>query len=125
MTQWIGAAFVLIALLAGLFEYTFYYGWAYIYAEVLVIALMFAVHYGSNGRGVMTDYVMAATSLVKLLKAPPQAHSVYIRSDVDRKSKEFKRTLCVSWHPDYNGNKKVPKEYMGYPVELVKWPKDL
>ena len=73
----------------------------------------------------MIDHIEAATSLVKKLAAPPQAHSVYIRSDVDEQSKEFKRTLCVSWHPHYKGAKVVPTEYMGYPVEIVNWPKDL
>ena len=73
----------------------------------------------------MTDYVAAAQSLVASLKAPPQAHSVYIRTDVDKKSKKFKRTLCVSWHPSYKGNTKVPAQFMGFPVELVDWPKDL
>jgi hypothetical protein len=73
----------------------------------------------------MTDYVIAAQSLVQHLKAPPQAHSVYIRTDVDKKSKEFKHTLCVSWHPLYKGNRKVPKTHMGYPTEIVLWPKEL
>ena len=75
----------------------------------------------------MTDqpYVEAAQGLVKSLKAPPQAHSVYIRTDVDKKSKKFKRTLCVSWHPNYKGPKNVPAQFMGFPTEIVDWPKDL
>ncbi len=73
----------------------------------------------------MTKYVEAASDLVRALNAPPQAHSVYIRTDVDQDSKEFKHTLCISWHPKYKGNRKIPKMYKGYPVELVPWPKDL
>ncbi len=73
----------------------------------------------------MTEYVTAAQNLVAELKAPPQAHSVYIRTDVDEDTKEFRHTLCVSWHPKYKGNKTVPRTYMGYPTKLVPWPKDL
>lgn len=73
----------------------------------------------------MTDYVQAATSLVNIIAAPPQAHSVYIRTDVDKESKEFKHTLCVSWHPKYKHPAKLPKKHMGYPIEITPWPKDL
>jgi len=73
----------------------------------------------------MTDYVAAAQSMVASLKAPPQCHSVYIRVDVEPETKEFKRTLCVSWHPNYKGDKTVPEKYMGYPTEIVPWPKGL
>jgi len=75
----------------------------------------------------MTDqpYVEAAQNLVKQLKAPPQAHSVYIRTDVDEITQKFRRTLCVSWRPTYAGNKAVPATFMGYPVELVAWPDGL
>ena len=72
----------------------------------------------------MTDFVEAAQSLVKKLAAPPQAHSVYIRTDVGD-DHEFKRTLCVSWHPQFKGNRTLPDMHMGYPVEIVPWPKDL
>jgi hypothetical protein len=73
----------------------------------------------------MTDYVQAAQELVRQINAPPQAHSVFIRTDVDEQSKEFKHTLCVSWHPNFKGNKTVPKHIMGYSTKIVPWPKGL
>lgn len=73
----------------------------------------------------MPDYIEAATSLVKKLNAPPQAHSVYIRSDVDETTKQFKRTICVSVRPEWKSKIQIPDKHMGFQVEEVPWPKDM
>ena len=72
----------------------------------------------------MTDYVEAATSLVKTLNAPPQAHSVYIKTETTAGG-DFTRKICVSWHPKYKGDKNLPAEHMGYPIEVTPWPKGM
>ena len=66
----------------------------------------------------------AAVSLVAKINAPPQAHSVYVRTDVGE-DKEFKRTICVSIRPTYKGAIIIPTEHAGFPVERVKWPDGL
>ena len=70
------------------------------------------------------DYVEAATGLVKKLNLPPQAHSVFIRTETTAGG-DFKRTLCVSWNPGLKSPPELPNEFMGYPIELVEWPKGL
>ena len=69
----------------------------------------------------MSDHIEAAQSLILRLNAPAQHHSVWGRTEVDPKTKEFVKSLCVSIRP---GNKiKVPSEHMGIPVVQVPWPK--
>ncbi len=72
----------------------------------------------------MTDHLEAATSLVKFLKAPPQAHSVWIKTETDTETKEFKKSLCVSVRPEWQSRINVPANHLGFPVELVPWPMD-
>ena len=71
----------------------------------------------------MTDHLSAAQSLIVRLNAPPQAHSVWIGTEVDAETKEFKRSLCVSIRPTWKSKIAVPKEHMGIPVVEVPWPK--
>ncbi len=71
----------------------------------------------------MTDLLSAAQSLIVRLNAPPQAHSVYIGTEVDPETKEFKRSLCVSIRPSWKNKIIVPAEHQGIPVVNVPWPK--
>jgi hypothetical protein len=74
----------------------------------------------------MIDYIQAAQSLIAQLGSgvPPQAHSVYIRTEVGE-DKEFKRSLCVSVNPKYKGQLNIPDTHMGITVHRVPWPKDM
>ena len=65
----------------------------------------------------------AAQNLIASLKAPPQAHAVWVKTTVDDKG-EFERKLCVSWHPKLKTKPIVPEQYGGYDVEIVPWPLD-
>jgi len=69
----------------------------------------------------MDDYNAAAQTLIARLNAPAQFHSVWIRTQVDEETGEFKKYLCVSIRPGKKVN--VPSEHMGIPVVLVPWPK--
>ena len=70
------------------------------------------------------DHVEAATSLVKKIALPPQYHSVFVKTETNGNG-DFARSICVSWHPKFKTPPELPDEYMGYPVTIVDWPKDL
>lgn len=71
----------------------------------------------------------AAQSLVKNLndlaaktvgpKAAPMTHSVYIHHDTEKE----KQVICVAINPGFPHE--IPNEFMGYPIEIVEWPKGL
>lgn len=69
------------------------------------------------------DYVQAATSLVKKLNAPPQAHSVYIRAETTAAG-QFKHSICVSVRPEWKSKIQIPEKHMGFDVIQVDWPQD-
>lgn len=69
----------------------------------------------------MQDYINAAQTLIAKLNAPPQAHSVWVKTDVV--AGEFVRSLCVSIRPTYKAKIQIPAEHMGIPVVQVPWPK--
>lgn len=69
----------------------------------------------------MTDALAAAQSLVAVLNAPPQAHSIFIKTEVV--DGEFKRKLCCSIHPKFKDKITVPETHEGIDVILVPWPK--
>ena len=69
------------------------------------------------------DEIQAAQSLVQQLNAPPQSHSVYVRTTLD-KDKNFVKQICVSIHPTFLGQVTVPKTIEGYSVEQTEWPKE-
>jgi len=75
------------------------------------------------------DFVQAATSLIKKLNAPPQAHSVYIKHEVPRNpdgtfSNGFTHKLCISIRPEWKSKISIPKKHLGFDVEIVEWPQD-
>ena len=72
----------------------------------------------------MADFIEAVTGLVKKVNLPPQYHSIYGKTETDLDG-EFKRSICVSWHPKMKNPPELPTEHMGYPVTIVDWPKDL
>jgi len=69
----------------------------------------------------MQDYINAAQTLITTLNAPPQAHSVWVKTDVV--DGEFVRSLCVSVRPGFKSKIKIPAEHQGIPVVEVPWPK--
>ena len=72
----------------------------------------------------MTDkYIDAAQSLIVRLNAPAQYHSVWVQTDTDPETKQFKKSLCVSIRPAQLKNITVPDEHQGIPVVKVPWPK--
>ena len=71
----------------------------------------------------MSDPIQAATSLVKKLNAPAQAHSVYIQTNVGPNG-QFEKVLCVSIRPEWKSKIQVPAKHMGYPIHEVEWPKE-
>lgn len=76
----------------------------------------------------MTDHFSAAQSLIVRLNAPPQAHSVWIRSETETDGEgktraTGKQELCVSIRPTWKNKITVPSEHMGIPVVEVPWPK--
>ena len=71
----------------------------------------------------MSNHLEAAQSLILQLNAPAQYHSVWVRTDVDPKTKEFVKSICVSIRPAQVNKIKVPTEHMGFPVLQVPWPK--
>lgn len=74
----------------------------------------------------MSDiHISAAQSLILALKAPPQAHSVWIRTETDEETGDFRKSLCVSIRPGYEKKIKVPDEHQGIPVVNVPWPKGM
>ena len=70
----------------------------------------------------MADLQTAAQSLIVRLKAPAQWHSVFIRNEVDKDTKQFVQALCVSVRPGFEDKVNVPTEHMGIPVVQVPWP---
>ena len=79
---------------------------------------------GAPSRFQMADAIEAATGLVKKINMPAPYHSVYIRTETTAGG-DFSKTLCVSWNPGLTAPPKLPNEFMGYPVEVVGWPKGL
>lgn len=72
----------------------------------------------------MSDaHLEAAQTLIQRLNAPAQFHSVWVKTEVDPETKEFKKSLCVSIRPAQVNKIKVPAEHMGIPVVQVPWPK--
>jgi len=72
------------------------------------------------------DHLQAAQSLIASFgNVPPQAHSVYVKTDVDPNTKEFIRKLCVSVHPKAKGMFSIPDVHEGFVVEKTPWPKEL
>lgn len=67
------------------------------------------------------DHIEAAQSLVRHLNAPPQAHSVFVRTEV--KDGEFVKKLCVSIHPKFKAQIELPETHQGIDVVQVPWPK--
>lgn len=76
----------------------------------------------------MTDHLSAAQSLIRRLNAPAQAHSVWVRSEIEKDENGKDRAtgnqeLCVSIRPTWKSKIKVPDEHEGIPVVNVPWPK--
>ena len=76
----------------------------------------------------MADFVEAATSLVVMLnKRPgtnPQSHSVVARTETNDDG-SFKRSIQVSWHPNFKGSKDLPDKHLGWPITVTPWPSSL
>lgn len=70
----------------------------------------------------MTDHLTAAQTLIVRLNAPAQAHSVWIKTEVDDEGR-FVKSLCVSIRPGWKDKIKVPTEHEGIAVVNVPWPK--
>ena len=71
------------------------------------------------------DILEAAQGLVINIGAPPQAHSIWVKTTVDPHTKEFVKKICVSIHPRYKGELNIPKTHEGYPVERIAWPEGM
>ena len=69
---------------------------------------------------------MAATKLIKGLRALPQQHSVWISTEVDLQG-NFKEVIMVSLHPKTADKvrPRVPAEQDGYEIRMTPWPKVL
>lgn len=71
------------------------------------------------------DAISAAQAFIRSLNAPPQAHSVYVRTEVDPETKEFVPGICISIHPRFKRQIKIPAQFEGFPVTKVPWPKEM
>jgi len=70
----------------------------------------------------MSDILQAAQTLILRLNAPPQYHSVWVRTEVDPDSGKSRNVLCVSIRPEQVNKIKVPDKHMGYDVIKEPWP---
>lgn len=70
----------------------------------------------------MSDHLAAAQGLIVSLNAPAQYHSVWIKTEVDPDTKDFKKIICVSIRPGQENNIRVPDSFQGFPVVQVPWP---
>ena len=70
--------------------------------------------------------IQAAQSLVMSLKDyPPQAHSVYVHTEVNKDTQEFERSIYVSIHPKFENKIKLPSGIGGFPIVRQPWPKEM
>lgn len=65
----------------------------------------------------------AAQELIRQLNAPAVAHAVWIATEVDKETNEFRQVLKVSIRPGWKNKIKVPTECKGFPVVNEPWPK--
>lgn len=65
----------------------------------------------------------AAQDVIKQMNAPAAWHSVWIATEPDETTKEFKQRICVAVRPAYKSKVKVPTECKGFPVVQVPWPR--
>lgn len=68
--------------------------------------------------------INAATKLIAQIQAPPQAHSVWVRTSVNE-DKQFEYTLMASRNPKYTGPWNIPKTIDGFKVEEQAWPEGM
>jgi hypothetical protein len=71
------------------------------------------------------DAISAAQAFIRSLNAPPQAHSVWIRTEVDPETKRFVPGICISVHPKFKRKIKFPGTFQGFPITQVEWPKEI
>jgi hypothetical protein len=63
---------------------------------------------------------------LELQQAPPQAHSVWVKTERDDSAEGgFKHSICVSLNPKYRKPLDIPSAQDGYPVKLEPWPKGM
>lgn len=63
----------------------------------------------------------AAQALVASIPHPAIGHAVWIAADVEDGKFTYKIKMAV--RPSYKNKIQVPKEFNGYPVVEVPWPK--
>ena len=76
----------------------------------------------------MTDQeraIATATALVSKIGAPPQAHSIWVRTTKPDGQNDFEYTIMVSKHPKWTGTFLVPTEMNGFKVERTEWPAEM
>ena len=65
----------------------------------------------------------AATALIQSFRQPPQAHSVWVRTEINKSTGEVQSVLMVSNNPAFQ-EPHVPNIFMGYHVRKHPWPSD-
>ena len=68
--------------------------------------------------------IEACQAFIKSLNQPAAYHSVWVRTQVDDNSKEFMRDICIAVRPEKKQLFKIPKDFNGYTVTQIEWPKD-
>lgn len=63
----------------------------------------------------------AAQALVASIPHPAIGHSIWVRTRAENGS--FVQEICMSVRPTYRNKIHVPKEFNGFPVVEVPWPR--
>jgi len=67
--------------------------------------------------------IEAAQSLILTLNNQPAiGHAIWVATDVDPDTKEFRQVIKMAVRPSYANRIKVPKEHQGHPVVQEPWP---
>ena len=65
----------------------------------------------------------AATALIQSFRQPPQAHAVWVRTEINQSTGEAQSILMVANNPAFQ-QPNVPNQLMGYEVRAHAWPSD-
>lgn len=65
----------------------------------------------------------AATALIQSFRLPPQAHAVWVSTEINRSTGEAQSVLMVANNPAFS-QPDVPEVFMGYRVRKHPWPSD-
>jgi hypothetical protein len=65
----------------------------------------------------------AATALIQSFRQPPQAHAVWVRTEINTVTGEAQSVLMVAHNPAFQ-EPKIPEHFMSYEVRRHPWPSD-